>query len=157
VRVRRGYIVRTAAIVALLAVLAFGAVGCKAQPAQWSELGSGGERQQQPPRQSQRQPERRQGSIRIEAQTNREVADLNPDDVVRIMRRIGFTDAQILDMGTDMHETLLVSGGARVVNGQETEALLRVNGMQVYIRSRSRGSFVYDLGYGQFVTPGGSR
>jgi hypothetical protein len=153
VRVRRGYIVRMAAIVALLMALAFGAIGCKAQPAQWSELGSGGERQQQ----AQRQPERRQGAIRIEAQTNREVADLSPDDVVQIMRRIGFTDAQILDMGTDLHETLFLSGGARVVDGEDTEALLRVSGMQVYIRSRSRGSFVYDLEHGQFVMPGSSR
>lgn len=152
-RVRRRHIVHTVTIVVLLAALALEAIGCKAQPAQWSELGSGGERQQQPQQRSQR----RQGSIQILPQTNKEVADLTPDNVVQIMRRIGFTDAQILEMGTDMHDALRTSGGARVVDGQETEALLRVNGMQVYIGSRSRGNFVYDLGYSQFVTPGGRR
>ena len=150
---RQGHILRTVAIVGLMAALTLKVIGCKAQPAQWSELGSGGERQQQPQQRSQR----RQGSIQILPQTNREVADLSPDDVVQIMRRIGFTDAQILEMGTDMHDALRTSGGAQVVDGQENEALLRVSGMQVYIGSRSRGNFVYDLGYSQFVTPGGRR
>ena len=150
-RVRRGYIVHAVTVAMLLVALAFGVMGCQAQPAQWSELSPGRGGQTQPGQ----QPQRRQGSIQIVPQTNREVADLSPDDVVRIMRRVGFTDAQILDMGTDLHDALFRSGGARVVDGQETEALLRVNGMQVYIGSRTRGNFVYDLGYGQFVTPGG--
>lgn len=145
--VRRGYILHTVTIAALLVALTLETMGCKAQPAEWSELGAGGRQQQQ-------QQRHRKGLIQIMPQPNREVADLNPDDVVRIMRRIGFTDEQILELGTDMHEALFSSGAARVIYGQETEALARVNGMQVYIGSRSRGNFVYDLGYGQFVTPG---
>ena len=149
--VRRGYIVHTVTIAVLLVTLALEAMGCKAQPAEWSELGAGGQQQ------SQQQQQRQQGTLQILPQPSREVADLNPDDVVRIMRRIGFTDDQIIELGTDMHDALFRSGAARVVYKEETEALLSVKGMQVYIGSRSRGSFVYDLGYGQFVTPGANQ
>jgi len=148
--VRRGYIVHTVTIAVLLVTLALEAMGCKAQPAEWSELGAGGQQQHQ-------SQQRRQGAIQIVPQPSREVADLNPDDVVRIMRRIGFTDDQILELGTDMHDALFNSGAARVVYKEETEALVSVKGMQVYVRSRSRGSFIYDLGYGQFVTPGANQ
>ena len=146
--VRRGYILHTVTIAALLVTLALEAMGCAAQPAEWSELGAGSRQRQQ------QQQKHRKGLIQIMAQPSREVADLNPDDVVRIMRRIGFTDDQILEFGTDMHDALFSSGAARVIYGKETEALLSVKGMQVYIGSRSRGNFIYDLGRGQFVTPG---
>lgn len=155
-RVRQGHIVRTVAIVGLMAALTLEVIGCKAQPAQWSELGSGrasGEQKQQ----QQQQSRGRYGSIQLVPLSNREVADLSPDDVVKIMRRIGFTDEQILELGTDLHDAIVTSGAVKVIDRQETEAIARVNGMQVYIGSRSRGNFVYDLGYGQFVTPGGRR
>ena len=147
-RVRRGDIARTVAMAVLLVTLTFAAFGCQAQPAQWSELEIGG-----PQQQSQRQ----QGAVRIEPQAGREVADLSPDDVIQIMRRIGFTDAQILDMGTDMRDALRMAGGARVIVREEVEALVSVSGMRVHVGSRTRGNFTYDLGSGQFVTTGGHR
>ncbi|UCD52168.1 MAG: hypothetical protein JSW27_05925 [Phycisphaerales bacterium] len=152
--VRQGHIWQTVAIVGLMAALALAVMGCQAQPAQWSELGPGGARYEQ---QQQSQPRNRYGSIRIVAQSNREVADLSPDDVVKIMRRIGFTDEQILELGTELHDAMLTSGAVRVLDRDETEAIARVGGTQVYIGSRTRGNFVYDLGYGQFVTPGPRR
>jgi len=140
------------AVVGLMAALTLAEMGCQAQPAQWSELGSGGARYEPQP-----QPRNQYGSIRIVAQPNREVADLSPDDVVKVMRRIGFTDQQILELGTELHEAMFTSGAVRILDRDETEAIARVNGMQIYIGSRTRGNFVYDLGYGQFVTPGGRR
>jgi hypothetical protein len=133
--------------VALLAALAL--TGCQAQPAEWSELGYGGERQQK---------QRRQGSIRIVPQSNREVADLSPDDIVRVMRQMGFADEQILELGPDLHQALLVSGAARVLHKEQPKAYIAVNGTQVYIGSAAGGSIlIYDLGYSQFVAPGGRR
>jgi len=137
-------------MVVLLVALALAAIGCNAKPAQWSELGSGGERQ---PREKPKQKQQKEGLIQIVPQSNQEVADLNPDDVVTIMRRIGFTDEHILELGTDMHDALLDAGGARVVYQGETEAILAINGAKVYIRSRSRGSFVHSLGSGPFGNP----
>jgi hypothetical protein len=131
----------------LLAVLVLAMLGCQAEPAQWPELEFGGERQQA----------RRQPALRIVPQSNREVADLSPDDTVRIMRQVGFTDEQILELGTDLHQALLVSGAARVLYREEMRAIIAVNGTQVYISAAPRGNFIYDLGYGQFVAPGGRR
>jgi len=78
------------------------------------------------------------------------VADLSSDDIVRIMRRIGFPDDLILELGTDLHRTLAQSGAARVLDKREVEAVLRVSGRYVYITSRTRGVFIYDLSTGEF-------
>ena len=147
-RLVRRDIWRSAVIVAMLAAVTLGAIGCQAQPVQWPELEYGGERQPQ---------QARQRVLRIVPQSNREVADLSPNDIVRIMRQIGFTDDQIRELGRDMRDALLVSGAARVLYKEQTEALLAVNGTQVYIRSMARGNFIYDLGSGQFFAPDGSR
>lgn len=145
----RRHIWRSVTTATLSAALAVAAIGCNAQPAQWSELGSGGAPQQQ---------QRRQGSIRIVPQSNREVANLSPDDVVRIMRQMGFADEQILDLGPDLHQALLVSGAARVLQREQAKAYIAVNGTQVYIGTAAGGSIlIYDLGYSQFVAPGGRR
>jgi hypothetical protein len=75
--------------------------------------------------------------ISIVPQTNQEVADLSSDDIVRIMRRIGFPDDLILELGMDLHRTLAQSGAARVLDKREVEAVLRVSGRYVYITSRN--------------------
>jgi len=130
VRVSRRHITSAVIRVLLLVPLALEMTGCKAQPAEWPEL---------------RQEGGKKRAVRIEAQTNREVADLHPDDVVSIARRIGFTDEQILNLGTNLHDALLVSGAAWILVGEEKEALLRIQGKYVLIYSASRGSFSYDL------------
>jgi hypothetical protein len=147
VRVSRN-ILGAVARVMLPVLLASELTGCRARPAEWPELGyRSGERA-------------RSSALQIVPQTNREVADLSPDDVVLIGRRIGFTDEQILDLGTQLHDALLFSGAARVFYGKRAEALLRVESGQVFIYSASRGLFVYDLsrrvlGFGG--PPGSSR
>ncbi len=145
--VKRGQIVVRATTAVLLVALALQLSGCNAKPVQWSELGSGGARrpreQEQP---KQRTQKKNKGSIQIVPESNREVADLSPDDVVTIMRRIGFTDEHILVLGTDMRDALLNSGRAKVMYKGEAEAIVAVNGGQVYIQSRSRGGFVHQIG-----------
>jgi hypothetical protein len=143
----------------LLVALTLAAVGCGAKPAQWSELGSGGgggqTQQSQPRQQQQPSPSNQQqdGVIRIVPLSNQEVADLSPDDVVTVMRWIGFTDKHIIQLGAQMHRALLQSGGARIVYQGETEAQIAINRGQVYVTSRSRGSFIHDLGVNPFGAP----
>ncbi len=133
-RVNRRYIVSAVIRVLLLVPLALEMTGCKAQPAEWPELRHEGEKR----------------VIQIEPKSNREVADLHPDDVVRVARKIGLTDEQILSLGTDLHNAMLLSGAAYVLVGDEKEALLRVQGKYVLIYSASRGSFSYDLSRSDF-------
>jgi len=85
------------------------------------------------------------------ARSGREVVRLGPNDIIRIMQRVGFSDQQIVDLGTDLHDALLLSGGAEVFYGRNLEMILAVNNQQVQIRSRTRGAFVYDVQSGRFV------
>lgn len=149
--IRRDIMAGTATIVALLVAVALHVAGCGARPVEWGEVGSGGRRETS---RSSFEPERpaprEVRGVRILPQSNQEVADLSSDDIVRIMRRVGFPDEMIIELGSDMHSALLRSGGARVMDGSEVEALLRINGRYVYITSRTRGTFVYDPATGQF-------
>lgn len=147
---RRQMIAGTVTVAALLVSVVLTAAGCRAEPVEWSELGSGSRRSA--PRQTserERTPRQVRG-VQIVPQSNQEVADLSSDDIVRIMRRIGFPDDLILELGRDMHSALLRSGAARVLDGKTVEAILRINGRYVYITSRTRGTFIYDPATGQF-------
>jgi len=115
------------------------ASGCRAEPARWSEIGTELERQEVQDQQ-----------IRIEPQSNRETAQLSADDVIVVMKRIGFSPEQILDFGPALHDAVLHSGAARVRVGKRVEAILQVRGRLLFIRSNSRGSFIYDLDKGRF-------
>ncbi len=135
----------------LVTTLAWTLTGCRAQPAEWPELGY------EKDGISTSRKSRSRSTLRIEPVSSQEIADLSPDDVVRIAKRIGFTDQQILDLGPDLHNALLLSGAARVRYKDQVEALLRVQGDHVLIYSRSRGSHVYNLTRGDFrIGPSGS-
>ncbi len=77
-------------------------------------------------------------------------AKLSSDDIVRIMQRVGFSDQQILDLGTDLYNALRRSGAADVYYGKSQEMIFAVNNQQVQIQSRSRGTFVLRPGEGTF-------
>ncbi len=149
-RIRRETIKGMVAIAALLAPVVLVVIGCHARPVEWGELGSGGRRSASSTFEPESQQPRQVRGISIVPQTNQEVADLSSDDIVRIMRRIGFPDDLILELGTDLHRTLAQSGAARVLDKREVEAVLRVSGRYVYITSRTRGVFIYDLSTGEF-------
>lgn len=158
--VKQGQIVPRAATVMLLVALVWLLAGCNAKPVQWSELGAGGETQHRDPaprRESRKQKKQNDGEIQIVPQKNTEVADLSPDDIVAIMRWIGFTDEHILILGTDMRDALLQSGRAKVMYKGEAEAIVAINGAQVYVQSRSRGSYVHQIGGGPFSSAAPTR
>jgi len=156
VRNRCGSIVKTTTGTLLVLVpLALGVAGCGwLRPVEWAELGSGSNRE---PLQRESRPESRPSQrrstdgLRIVARSGREVVRLTPDDIVRIMQRVGFSDDQILELGTDLHNALLLSGGAEVLYGKRTEMIFIVSNRQVQIQSHSRGTFIYDVLMQQFV------
>lgn len=91
--------------------------------------------------------------------SNREVATLTSDDIVRIMWRAGFSDEQILEVGTDLRNSLASTGAAKIMvgkkadvflavgedRGKKVEAMFCVDGDYLHIASRRRGSFIYEL------------
>lgn len=89
--------------------------------------------------------------IRIIPLGNRSVLALSSDDVVAIMRRAGFSDSQILEFGTDMRNGLAESGAVQVKIGKRIEAVFAINlseGNCVYISTRLRGNFIYNVDEG---------
>jgi len=107
----------------LLALLALGAVGCAHQST----------------------------GIRVVPLSNRDVLALTPDDIVVVMRRAGFSDNQILEYGTDLRNGLAESGAVQIKVGKKVEAVFAVNlnnGDCVYISTRLRGNFIYNVDTG---------
>lgn len=77
--------------------------------------------------------------------SNREVAALSAEDIARVMLRAGFSDEQILELGTDLRNELARSGAAQIDVGDKVESIFAVDGDYVYVSSRLKGSFIYDL------------
>jgi hypothetical protein len=91
------------------------------------------------------------GGIRIIPMGNRHVLALSPEDVVEIMRRAGFSDGQILEYGTDLRNGLAESGAVQIKIGKKVEAVFAINlneGNCVYISTRLRGNFIYNVDSG---------
>ncbi len=76
---------------------------------------------------------------------NQHVLNLSSDDIVRVMRRAGFLDNQILEHGTDLHSALYREGAAQIKIRRKPEAVFAINGDAVYISTRLRGNFIYNV------------
>lgn len=100
----------------LLALLAFGAVSCATHR-----------------------------GLEIVPLRNQNVLTLSSDDIVRVMRRAGFSDNQIMEHGTDLHSALSREGAAQIRINKNLEAVFAINGDAVYISTRLRGNFIYNV------------
>lgn len=92
--------------------------------------------------------------IRLVPLSNREVIHLDAYDIIQIMRRAGFSNEQILKYGKAMRDGLALSGAVqlKIAGSDKTEATFAVNDSCIYISTRLRGSFVYDMKVG-WITP----
>lgn len=89
--------------------------------------------------------------IQVIPLSSRSVLELNADDVVRVMRRAGFSDQQILEYGPELRDGLAQSGAVQIKVGNKVEAVFAINldhGPCVYITTRLRGSFIYNTQLG---------
>jgi len=80
--------------------------------------------------------------------SSRNVLALTADDIVQVMRRAGFSDNQILEIGTEVHDALLQSGGVYIKVNKKVEATFAVSDDDVYISTRLRGNFIYNVNTG---------
>ncbi len=88
--------------------------------------------------------------LRVVPQENRDQADLSAKDILRVMERVGFSDEQIIQLGPELHRALQTAGAAEIKLGKKTEMAFGVNGERLFITSRSRGTFVYNIASGRF-------
>lgn len=77
-----------------------------------------------------------------------EATEVSAFDLAQAMLRAGFTRDQILLHGAAIHHALATSGGAQVRDGKMVGALLSIHAGQLYVSSRSRGTFMQPLGRG---------
>jgi hypothetical protein len=77
--------------------------------------------------------------------------ELKADDVIRVMRHIGFPDQQILSLGPSLRDALRATGAAAFVRGRQVEAMLAINGDYLFIQATGQGSSIYDIKDKQFA------
>lgn len=90
--------------------------------------------------------------LRVVPQENKDQADLSAEDILRVMERVGFSDEQILQVGPELHRALQTAGAAEIKLGKKTEMAFGINGERLFITSRTRGTFVYNITSGRFGT-----
>ena len=83
------------------------------------------------------------GHLRVVSFASPYVAALEPEQVVNLMRRAGFSTEQIRATGVDLRNALALSGGARVLKGDHTVAIFEVHGRYVHAATSARGSFIF--------------
>jgi hypothetical protein len=89
--------------------------------------------------------------LQVEPRTGGQPADLKADEVIGIMRRIGFADPQILDLGPRLRDAVRTMGAAALVRGGQPEVLLAVNDGHVFVQSQSQGNFIYCMTEKRFI------
>ncbi|MBP7050831.1 MAG: hypothetical protein KBE65_07445 [Phycisphaerae bacterium] len=138
---RLRHVLRAWALRLVLMLLAVQAAGCQNwfRPVEWPELGSRDGQQRSP--------------YRVVPKQSMSTASLVPDDIVAIMRRIGFMDEQVLELGTDLHNALRFTGAAEIFYNKEKLAIFIADGSLVRVRSKM-GSADYDVANHRFVSPG---
>lgn len=76
---------------------------------------------------------------------NRSVLTLTPDDVVQVMRAVGFSDDHIYEHGTALHDGLAKSGAVQIKVDGTVEVVFAIKDDSVYISTLGRGHFVYNI------------
>ena len=83
--------------------------------------------------------------IQIVPIPNQDVLSLNANQVVQILKAIGFSDQEIIDYGWSVREGLARSGRVRIMIDDVIEAGLGVKGDDVYISSRTMGFAIFNI------------
>lgn len=72
-------------------------------------------------------------------------ADVSAYDLAEAMLMAGFSPEQIVRDGPAVRNALATSGGAQVRYNHMAEALFAVHGQELYVTSRTRGTFTQPL------------
>ncbi len=86
--------------------------------------------------------------IQVVPVPNQNTIVLKANEVVLILRAAGFTDEQIKKYGWSVREGLARSGAVRILIDNVVEAGFAVRGDEVFISTRSRGYFIYNINTG---------
>jgi len=131
VRVGRRYI-----LVLLLVVLAVEASGCNdGLKPRWPVFGH----------------KEQSKDLQVEQRVGGQAVSLTADEIVRVLRRIGLPDEQILRLGPNLRDAIRATGAAAIAGGGQLQVMFAVNEDHLFVQSRSQGSFIYDLKEKRFI------
>lgn len=119
-------------LVLLLVVLALEVAGCTTS--QWPALG-----------------QKQSTDLQVQQRVGGQATDLKAGEVIRIMCRIGLVDDQILVLGPNLRDAIRSTGAASLSRGGRPEVMFAVNEEHLFVQSRSKGSFIYDLKDKRFI------
>ena len=83
--------------------------------------------------------------VQIVPVPNQGVLVLDADQITQILTKAGFSEKQILDYGPSVREGLAKSGAVRIMINNVIEAGLAVKGDDIYISTRAKGYFIYNV------------
>ncbi len=86
--------------------------------------------------------------IQILPVSNQDVLELNGTDIVEVMRAAGFSDDQIREHGEAVYEGIAKRGAVQVQVDDAVEVVFAARGDTVYVSTRSRGHFYYNVNTG---------
>ncbi|MBN2590830.1 MAG: hypothetical protein JXA96_13280 [Sedimentisphaerales bacterium] len=84
-------------------------------------------------------------NMRIIPVPSQDILILTPDQTIQILQRIGFTDSQIQEHAFSIRDGLEKQGAVRILIDDEVQAGLAVRDDEVFISSRSKGQFIYNI------------
>ncbi|MHC4167572.1 MAG: hypothetical protein ACYSWQ_11485 [Planctomycetota bacterium] len=90
----------------------------------------------------------RSTGIQILPVGNQDVLDLTAADVVQVMKAAGFSEVQIYEHGTAVRDGIARSGAVQVKIDDTIEAVFAAKGDTIYVSTRSRGHFYYNVNTG---------
>jgi len=90
----------------------------------------------------------RNTGIQIQPIPNQDALNLAAADVVQIMRAAGFSDMQIYEHGTALRDAIAQRGAVQVKIDDTVEAVFAAKDNSIYISTRSRGHFIYNVNTG---------
>lgn len=100
------------------------------------------------------EPLDKEPGIQILRMGNREVVELTAKDVVQVLRAAGFSDTQIHEHGTAVRDGIAGSGAVQVEIDGKVVAVFAAKDDSVYISTRSKGHFIYNVKTGWQNFPG---
>ena len=86
--------------------------------------------------------------IKIVPVPNQNTLVLKADEIIKILRVIGFDQEQIEEYGWSVREGLARSGAVRIMIDGTVEAGFAIRGDEVYISSRSGHYYIYNVNTG---------
>ena len=83
--------------------------------------------------------------LKVVAVPNQDKLTLSNDKILEILKKAGFTDAQIQDCSASISDGLAQAGAVRITINDAVEAGIAIRGNDIYISTRSKGYFIYNI------------